>query len=83
MWIEEQKGEFKMSKEKINRKLEVAKQQLQEMQNKLNKEPPQERVTKNMCPPVPEMPDNKNMNEKNVPGVITGGPKRSNKHKQV
>ena len=72
-----------MSKEKINRKLEVAKQQLQEMQNKLNKEPPQERVTKNMCPPVPEVPDDKGMNEQSVPGFITGGPKRGNKHKQV
>ena len=72
-----------MSREKINRKLEVAKQQLQEMQNKLNKEPPQERVTKNMCPPVPEVPDDKGMNEQSVPGFITGGPRTSKKMKEV
>jgi len=68
--------------EVINRKLEAAKAKIEEMQSKVNVKP-KEHTTKNMCPPIPEAPDNKGVNDDDVPGVITGGPKRSNKHKQV
>ena len=67
----------------INRKLADAKAKIEKLHSDLNKPKPQARVTKNMCPPVPEAPDNKGVNEPNVPGVITGGPKRSNKFKEV
>jgi len=72
-----------MSREKINSRLQAAKEKIQKIQNNMNREPTQEQVTKNACPPVAEPPDDKNMNEPDVPGFITGGPKRSNKYKQV
>ena len=67
----------------INRKLAEAKAQIEKIHSDLNKPQPKERVTKNMCPPLPEAPDSKGSTEQKIPGFITGGPKRSNKHKQV
>ena len=67
----------------INRKLADAKAKIEKLHSDLNKPKPQARVTKNMCPPIPEMPDNTGVNEEPVPGVIVGGPKRDNKWKQV
>tara|TARA_Y100000593_G_scaffold89335_1_gene173375 strand:- start:6955 stop:7170 length:216 start_codon:yes stop_codon:yes gene_type:complete len=67
----------------INRKLADAKAKIEQLHKDMNKTPPKEKVTKNMCPPIPEMPDNTGVNEEPVPGVIVGGPKRDNKWKQV
>ena len=67
----------------INRKLAEAKANIEKLHQKMNKEPREKRTTTNMCPPIPEAPDNKGSTEQSVPGFITGGPKRSDKHKQV
>ena len=67
----------------INRKLAEAKAKIEKLHSDLNKPKAQEKVTQNACPPLPEMPDNKGVNEASIPGVIVGGPKRSNKFKQV
>ena len=67
----------------INRKLAEAKANIEKIHSNINKEPRQERTTQNACPPIPEAPDNVGVNETDVPGVITGGPKRSNNFKLV
>ena len=69
--------------EVINKKLAEAKAKIEKLHSDLNKPKPQEKKTQNACPPIPEMPDNKGVTEQKIPGVITGGPKRDNKWKQV
>jgi hypothetical protein len=71
-------------KDVIKRKLESAKQQIANLQKKLDKPEPVVKQTVNMVPAgVPEADQSKREMEPKVPGVITGGPLIDKKHKEV
>ena len=73
-----------MSKDMITRKLEAAKQEISDMQKKLNMPVKEPKQTVNMVPAgVQEVGEDTNKIEENIPGFITGGPRTSKKMKEV
>jgi|TARA_R100001086_G_scaffold249945_1_gene191966 hypothetical protein len=68
----------------IQRKLNAMKQELSQIENKINKPEPVQKTTTNLVPAgVPEVTEPKKEAEPSVPGVITGGPRMSKKMKEV
>ena len=69
----------------INRKLEEARQKIDNLRKKVNQEPKAPKKTVNTVPAgVQEHPPvNKGQNEQTIPGFITGGPKINKKMKEV
>tara|TARA_R110002051_G_scaffold324155_2_gene420280 strand:- start:788 stop:1009 length:222 start_codon:yes stop_codon:yes gene_type:complete len=73
-----------MSKDMITRKLEAAKQEISDMQKKLNTTIKEPKQTVNMVPAgVQEVGEDTNKIEEKIPGFITGGPRTSKKMKEV
>ena len=73
-----------MSKDMITRKLEAAKQEISDMQKKLNMPVKEPKQTVNMVPAgVQEVGEDTNKIEEKIPGFITGGPRTSKKMKEV
>tara|TARA_R100000664_G_C2752794_1_gene140087 strand:- start:2241 stop:2459 length:219 start_codon:yes stop_codon:yes gene_type:complete len=71
-------------KDVIKRKLESAKQEITNLQKKLDAPAPVEKQTVNLVPAgVPEADQAKREMEPKVPGVITGGPLMDKKMKEV
>ena len=74
-----------MNKDIINRRLNAAKQQIENLTKKVNQQPKEPKQTVNTIPAgVPEHPPvNKGINEQTIPGFITGGAKFDKKMKEV
>ena len=73
-----------MSKELIRRKLEAAKKEISNLQNKVDAPVKEPKQTTNLVPAgVQEHPPVTESNEQSVPGFITGGPKVNKKMKEV
>ena len=74
-----------MNNNTINRKLEEARQKIDNLRKKVNQEPKAPKQTVNTVPAgVQEHPPvNKGQNEQTIPGFITGGPKVNKKMKEV
>ena len=86
MLIEEQKEELvKMNNDIINRKLEQARKQIDNLRKKVNQQPKEPKQTVNLVPAgVQEHPPvNKGISEQTIPGFVTGGPKINKKMKEV
>jgi hypothetical protein len=73
-----------MNNDIINRKLEAAKQKIAELQKKVTLVPREPRETVNTIPAgVPEVGEDTNKIEPNIPGFIQGGKRMSKKMKEV
>ena len=71
-------------KDIIKRRLEAAKQQIEDLQKTVNKPVKEVKKTQNMVPAgVPEESEPSKTIEDKVPGYITGGPKFNKKMKEV
>jgi len=76
--------EYNMNNDIINRRLEAAKQQITDMQRKVNQPTPVQKESTNLVPAgVPQAAVDTPDTQTSIPGVITGGPKQSNKMKEV
>ena len=73
-----------MNNDIINRKLEAAKQKIAELQKNINLVPREPKQTVNTIPAgVPEVGEDTNKIEPNIPGFIQGGKRMSKKMKEV
>ncbi len=74
-----------MNNDIINRKLEQARAKIDALRKKVNTEPKAPKQTVNTVPAgVQEHPPvNKGINEQQIPGFISGGPKINKKMKEV